>query len=61
MTVALLLLSECATEAAELTLVGYDVVEEQVTRFTELKCLSITTPNRHIFGYIVLCIALRQN
>jgi hypothetical protein len=57
----LLLLSECATEAAELTLVGYDVVEEQVTRFTELKCLSITTPNRHIFGYIVLCIALRQN
>jgi hypothetical protein len=36
MTVASLLLSECAIEAAILTLVGYDVVEEQVTRFTDL-------------------------
>jgi hypothetical protein len=59
--VASLLLLECATEAAKLTLVGYDDVEEQVTCFTELKCLSITTPDRHIFGYIVLCIALQKN
>jgi hypothetical protein len=50
-----------ATKAAKLTWVGYDVGEELVTRFTELKCLSITTPNRHMFGYIVLCIALVQN
>jgi hypothetical protein len=42
-------------------LVGYDGVEEQITRFNELKCLSTTGPNRHMFGYIVLCIALWQN
>ena len=48
--VALLSLSECATDAANLTLVGYDGVEAHITHFIELKCLLTTTPNRHIFG-----------
>ncbi len=50
--VVLLLLSECTTDAAKLTLVVYD---------NELKCLLTTTPNHHICGYIALCIPLRQN
>ena len=33
--VGLLLLSQCGTDAAKLTLVGYDGVEEQITRFNE--------------------------
>jgi hypothetical protein len=60
MTVASSSMSIGATKAAKLTWVGYDVGREELgTSFTELKCLSITTPNRQMFGYIVLCIALR--
>ncbi len=48
--------------AGGIFLVGYgDFNEGAKTIFNLFRCCLITAPNRHIFGYIVLCIALRQN
>jgi hypothetical protein len=59
-TVALLSLLDAV--AGGIFLVGYgDFNEGAKTFFNLFRCCLITAPNRHIFGYIVLCIALRQN
>ena len=48
--------------AGGIYLVGYsDFDEDAKTFFYLFRCCLITAPNCHIFGYIVLCIALRQN
>jgi hypothetical protein len=48
--------------AGDIFLLGYgDFNEGAKTFFNLFSCCLITAPNRHIFGYIVLCIALQQN
>ncbi len=48
--------------AGGIFLVGYgDFDEGAKTFFNLFSCCLITAPNHHIFGYVVLCIALRQN
>jgi hypothetical protein len=48
--------------AGGIFLVGYgDFNEGAKTFFNLFSCCLITAPNCHIFGYIFLCIALRQN
>jgi hypothetical protein len=56
------LLSSLDAVTGGIFLVGYgDFNEGAKTFFNLFSCCLITAPNRHIFGYIVLCIALRQN
>jgi hypothetical protein len=60
MTVALS--SSLDAVAVDKYLVGYGDFEEDAKTFINLfRCCSITAPNHHIVGYIVLCIALQQN